>query len=176
MNYQGKLLVAHPMLNDFFHRAVIFIYQDDPRTGTAGVILNKPTRTTVQDVIGQRGITYEGSEHVYKGGPVNEGAILLLHDDNWYGSNTFQIGNTGLAITSDDIMIHKLAAHNGPNAWRMCMGLSGWHPGQLQKEINSRYGWLLCDADPTIVFAKDGERQWNLALQQCANQKINSYF
>jgi len=174
MSYQGKLLVAHPMLNDFFHRAVILIYQDD-QNGTAGLVLNKPTRITVEEVITQKGIPYSGREHVYKGGPVNEHAIIMLHEDNWYASNTTQIGK-GLAITSDDVMMQKLAMDNGPTAWRMCMGISGWHPGQLQKEINSRYGWLTCEADDSIVFAKDGERQWNLALQLCANQKIDSYF
>ena len=174
-NYEGKLLVAHPNLKDFFSRTVIFIYQDDPKHGTMGLILNKPTRIKVADIINERGLGYEGSEHVYKGGPVSENAVFLLHEDQWYGSNTMQIGNTGLAITSDTVMMEKLSTGNMPTGWRMCTGLAAWRPGQLQQEMNSVSGWLTCDADCSIVFAKDGERQWNKALQLCANQTIDQY-
>lgn len=174
-NYEGKLLVAHPNLTGFFARTVIFVYQDDPAQGTLGIVLNKPTRYTVEEVINERGLGYYGTEHVYRGGPVNESAIFLLHEDNWYSSNTMQIGNTGLAITSDSLMIEKLSMDNGPLAWRMCVGVAGWSPGQLQQEMNSIQGWLTCDANDSIVFAKDGERQWNQALQLCANQTIDSY-
>jgi putative transcriptional regulator len=174
-NFEGKLLVAHPMLNDFFHRAVIFVYQDDPKNGTAGLVLNKPTRITVNEITSERGLAYGGTEHVYKGGPVNDTAVIMLHEDQWYGSNTMQIGNSGLAITSDNVMMEKLSMGNAPLAWRMCMGIAGWSPGQLSQELNSRYGWLTCDANPSIVFAKDGERQWQKALQLCANQTIDQY-
>jgi len=174
-NYEGKLLVAHPSLTDFFSRTVIFIYQDDPKQGTLGLILNKPTRIKVADIVNEKGLGYGGTEYVYKGGPVNENAVFLLHEDNWYASNTFQIGNTGLAITSDQLMMEKLSIGDYPVGWRMCTGVAGWRPGQLQQEMNSVYGWLTCDADCSIVFAKDGERQWNKALQICANQTIDQY-
>ena len=175
-NYEGKLLVAHPNLGDFFHRSVIFIYQDDPSSGTMGLLLNKPTRIKVADIIGERGLPYGGTEHVYKGGPVNENAVFLLHEDQWYGSNTMQIGNSGLAITSDAVMMEKLSMGNYPQGWRMCTGVAAWKPGQLQQEMNSTVGWLTCDSNRSIVFDKDGDRQWNKSLQMCANQTIDSYF
>lgn len=174
-NYQGKLLVAHPMQTGFFSRAVILIYQDDPKAGTAGLVLNMPTKIRVGDIIADRGMAYGGTEYVYKGGPVSESAVIMLHEDGWYSSNTLYV-KRGLSITSDDIMMEKLSMGNSPLAWRMCMGISGWHPGQLQNEIDRQHGWLTCEADASIVFAKDGERQWNQALQMCANQTIDSYF
>lgn len=173
MNYKGKLLVAHPMLTDFFNRAVIFVYKDD-KSGTAGLVLNKPTKYTVRELIAENSLIYEGKEHIYKGGPVTEQAIFMLHTDDWYSQSTTQVGK-GLAITSDNFMIQKLSLSQKPTLWRMCAGISGWAPGQLQKEIDSQYGWLTCDADASIVFAKDGERQWNRALEMCANQTINQY-
>ena len=175
-NYEGKLLVAHPSVADWFARTVIFVYQDDTNQGTMGLVLNKPTRIKVSDIIIEKGYNYAGTEHVYKGGPVNENAVFLLHEDNWYASNTFQIGNSGLAITSDAVMMEKLSMGNYPLGWRMCTGCAGWHPGQLQQEMNSLHGWLTCDANSSIVFDQDGERQWNKALQLCANQTIDSYF
>lgn len=172
-SYQGKLLVAHPMLTDFFARSVIYIYKDDS-SGTAGLILNKPTRYTVKELLQESSLEYYGKEHVYKGGPVNEQAIFMLHTDDWYSTSTTQIGR-GLALTSDDFMIEKLSIDQTPTRWRMCAGLAGWAYGQLEKELSSKYGWLICDANASIVFAQDGERQWNRALQQCVDQTINQY-
>lgn len=175
MSYKGKLLVAHPSLTEgIFARSVIFVYQDDP-SGSMGLVLNKPTQWKVSQIIREKGLIYEGNEHIYKGGPVNEQALILLHEDDWYASNTMQIGK-GLAITSDTVMMQKLSEHNGPTHWRMFAGIAGWSPGQLKMELKSRQGWLTCDADDSIVFDKDGERQWNKAIQMCANQMINHFF
>lgn len=174
-NFTGKILVAHPMLTDFFARSVILIYQDDTKSGTSGLILNKPTQIKVSKIVEDRNLPYGGTEHIYMGGPVNKEAILMLHEDGWYSQNTMQIGN-GLAVTSDNLMVEKLSMLNTPFAWRMTLGMCGWTPGQLIRECNSQYGWLVGEADKNIVFAKDGERQWNKALQMCANQKIDSYF
>lgn len=175
VNFQGKLLVAHPNLTGFFARSLILVYQDDPQHGISGVILNKPTKVNVKQIIEDRGFGYGGTEYMYKGGPVNDQAILLTHTDEWYSSNTMQIGN-GLAITSDNPMIEKIAMNNSPMQWRMSLGMAGWHLGQLQKEISNQNGWLTCEASRAIVFDKDGERQWNTAVQACANQTIDSYF
>ena len=174
--YKGKLLVAHPMLTSgLFARSVVYIYQDDLNNGTLGLILNKPTPYKVSSLLAERNMDYLGSEHVYKGGPVNEQAIVMLHEDNWYSSNTIQTSK-GLAISSDIHMMEKLSMDNKPTEWRSFAGISAWSPGQLKAELKSSKGWLTCDADPSIVFAKDGERQWNRAVQMCANQMIDSYF
>ena len=173
MNYKGKLLVAHPMLTDFFNRAVIYVYKDD-KTGSAGLVLNKPTKYTVRELVAESSMIYHGKEHIYKGGPVTERAIFMLHTDDWYSTTTTQISK-GLAMTSDDFMIEKLSLEQKPTTWRIFAGFAGWAPGQLQQEMNSQYGWLTCEADRSIVFAKDGERQWNKALEKCATQTINQY-
>ncbi|MBT5122828.1 MAG: YqgE/AlgH family protein [Euryarchaeota archaeon] len=175
VNFQGKLLVAHPNLTGFFSRTIILIYQDDLKNGISGLVLNKPTQVTVKQIVEDRGFGYDGTEHMYKGGPLNDQAILMIHEDQWYSGNTMQIGN-GLSITSDNLMIEKMSMNNTPRQWRMSLGMAGWHPGQLQKELASKNGWLTCDASCAIVFDKDGERQWNKAVQECANQKIDSYF
>ena len=173
--FTGKLLVAHPSISDYWARSVILIYQDEPKLGISGLIINRPTRIKVSQIVKDRNLSYAGSEHLYQGGPVNDQAILMFHEDQWYSSNTMQIGN-GLAVTSDDLMVEKLSMNNTPINWRMTLGMAGWRPGQLQQESKNRFGWLVCEADNKIVFDQDGERQWNKALQMCAGQTIDSYF
>ena len=46
MSLEGKLLIAHPKVpkGTIFHRAVIYLYQDNPEQGSIGVIVNKPSK------------------------------------------------------------------------------------------------------------------------------------
>jgi len=173
-SYQGKLLVSHPNLKDgSFMHSVIFLYQDN-HNGAVGLVLNKPTVYRLDHFLLERGLDYLGLEVFYKGGPVNENAIVMLHDDDWYSSNTVQVGN-GLAITSDLVMLEKIATGNTPNQWRLFTGVSAWAPGQLSLEMKSANGWQIADPNDSIVFDQDGERQWNKAIQLCSQQLIDQY-
>ena len=63
MSYQGKVLISHPNCprDSPFYKSVIFIYQDNPRTGTLGVIVNKPSKYKVQDVCAEKNIIFKNS-------------------------------------------------------------------------------------------------------------------
>jgi putative transcriptional regulator len=173
-DYEGKLLVAHPKLTESsFACSVIYVYQHN-HAGTIGLVLNKPTTWKINDFLLSKGYSYEGGEVIYKGGPVNEQAIVMLHDDDWYSSNTMQIGN-GLAISSDVVMLEKLSTDNSPTQWRLFAGVAAWAPGQLEREMRSSLGWQVATPDRSIVFDRDGERQWNKAIQLCSQQLIDQY-
>jgi putative transcriptional regulator len=173
-NYEGKLLVAHPKLTEgVFACSVIYVYQDNA-AGTIGLVLNKPATWKIKDFLNSKGFDYIGSEVIYKGGPVNEQAIVMLHDDDWYSSNTMQIG-AGLAISSDIVMLEKISTDNISGQWRLFAGVAAWAPGQLEREMRSPLGWQVAVPDRSIVFDRDGERQWNKAIQLCSQQLIDQY-
>jgi putative transcriptional regulator len=173
-NYEGKLLVAHPKLTEgAFAYSVIYVYQDNA-SGTVGIVLNKPTSWKVKEFLASKNFDYLGSEVIYKGGPVNEQAIVLLHDNDWYSSNTMQIGS-GLAISSDVLMLDKISTSNTPAQWRLFAGVAAWAPGQLVREMHSPVGWQVATPNDSIVFDRDGERQWNKAIQLCSQQLIDQY-
>ena len=52
MNYEGKLLIAHPNhpKDSMFHKSVIYIYQDREELGSIGLMLNKPSKFTLEDL------------------------------------------------------------------------------------------------------------------------------
>ena len=58
MSLTGKLLIAHPKVpkGTIFHRAVIYLYQDNPEQGSIGVIINKPSKFKLTDVMNERGL------------------------------------------------------------------------------------------------------------------------
>lgn len=173
-NYAGKLLAAHPKLTQgIFANSVIYVYQDNP-SGTIGIVLNKPTSWKVKEFLASKNFDYMGTEVIYKGGPVNEQAMVLLHDTDWYSSNSMPVG-AGLAISSDLFMLEKLSMDNAPTQWRLFAGVAAWAPGQLHREMRSPAGWQVAIPDNSVVFDKDGERQWNNAIQLCSQQLIDQY-
>jgi len=183
MNKVGKLLIANPTMpeENSFAKTVIYIYADDER-GTTGVVLNKPSLTTVQQLCYDHKITYPSSSPmVHIGGPVNKSAMVLLHTDDWNSQNTAHAGNN-LLISSDKLMMLKMSQGNEPIYWRMLVGLSCWAPGQLDMEIRGQFPyskehqWLTADPSEDIIFGYDGEEQWNKALELCSQQTIDQWF
>lgn len=180
MNYHGRLIVAHPRLtSSFFQHSVIYIYEDTPQ-GSQGLMLNKSSNFPVSNVFKAQGYDLLSEQRIYKGGPVHEKALSLLHSSEWYSSNTTPAGNYN--ITSDELMIEKMSMGNAPVLWRMVSGICGWAPGQLHAEINGKKpfnsdkGWLTLTPTDSIMFEYDGEEQWQKAVQMSSTQMVNHFF
>jgi len=184
MNKVGKILVANPLMpqTNPFAKSVIYIYQDDAVQGTNGLVLNKQSNHTLQELCADHNVIYpEDRSKIYLGGPVNPSAMVLLHSDEWQSKNTAHAGKN-LNISSDKFMFIKMATGNLPVYWRMHVGMSGWAPGQLDREINGvfpynkSHKWLTIEADDDIIFNYDGEEQWNKALEKCSQTMFDQYF
>lgn len=175
MSRQGQLLVAHPNLGDnTFKHSVVYVTEDH-EGGTVGLMLNRPTEYSLREIMHTKGLELAGTDRVvYKGGPVNPTAVVMLHTDDWYSSNTMVV-QPGVAISSDNFMIEKLALENAPSSWRIVLGVSGWAPGQLDREID-RGDWLQVATDPEILWGYDGEKQWRKSLDLCSQQMLAQYF
>jgi|TARA_B110000977_G_scaffold115416_1_gene149152 putative transcriptional regulator len=181
----GKLLIAHPTLPEDspFSKTVIYVYQENPLTGAVGIVLNKPGNKSIQQ------LCYEHNVHDYPhmqpkihyGGPVNPGAMVMLHTDEWNSQNTAEAGRN-LRISSDRLMLHKIAAGDEPIYWRICLGICTWQPGQLDMELKGQFPysqhnrWLTAVPDDNIVFVYDQEDQWVAAVDACSQQTIEHFF
>src|SRR5437588_8035871 len=74
----GQLLIASPaILDPNFRRTVVFVtaHTDD---GAVGLILNRPSETTVAEVVPQLGTVTGADEPVFVGGPVNPNGVAVL--------------------------------------------------------------------------------------------------
>jgi len=178
----GKLLIAHPMFppQNPFAKTVIYIYQDDSVNGTVGVVLNRPSQTTVAQLAAQNGHSFfDTTKMVQMGGPVNKNSLIMLHTDDWHSSNTAFAGDK-LRISSDTFMLEKMSdGSDQPAYWKLFIGTSTWMVGQLQAEIDRPIGngtWLECKADEAIIFMLNGDTLWNTALEMYSQQTIDHYF
>ena len=174
MDYTGKLLVAMPQLNDpIFASSVVLIYEDT-KVGTAGLVLNKPSNFSLVELARLNNYEYLGPEMLYKGGPVNDQAIIMLHSDEWYCESTMQFGQ-GLAITSDKMMLEKVVTGNSPDYFRIFSGVSAWQKGQLNFEIK-RKSWMITDWNIDVVFGTDKQHQYQSAINLCSRDAFSSFF
>ena len=179
--YEGKVLVAHPNLESpFFKKSVIFIYEDIQGKGAQGIILNKPSRFPVKQIFHSNGYEVDFPEVVHRGGPIGEKAVSLFHSGEWTSANTYPIG--AYSISSDEFMIEKMSTGDHPLYWRMCGGVCGWGPGQLQAEVEGSLphtrnkGWLTIPTNDRILFEYDGDEQWVQALNLASQQMVDLYF
>ena len=145
----GSLLVATPDLADpNFHRSVVLLLQHTAE-GAMGVILNKPTSTTVDavwDEISQ--VECECQDPVFCGGPV-EGPLMAIHEHGEFSENRII---EGVSFSTRREILHALVMQN-QFRFRIFTDYSGWGPGQLDLEIEHG-GWLILPANDERVFGQ----------------------
>lgn len=176
MIYDRRLFVSHPKLSQgLFSFSVIYVYQHDS-SGSLGLILNKTSKSTVKSFMEKRKLAWEGSEKIHLGGPLNERAVLMLHEQEWTTQNTTPIG-LGLSLSSDDYMLEKMSTRMAPDNWRMFFGYCAWGPGQLEREVFAPYGWQITDIRfVEDFFMYDGKEQWEYSLASCGKTVLDTCF
>ena len=182
MSRAGQILVSHPMLTaaDPFNQTVIYIFQDTPE-GTQGLVLNRPMNMRMGDVAHQNGINWNCANHLYAGGPVNKSGLYMLHSDEWATSNSMKLPKH-LCLSSDKVMLERLAHGDTPAYWRCFVGTAAWIPGQLERELLAKYpyttqhSWLTLESTDAILFEYDLKEQWEKAVALSSQQMFNQYF
>lgn len=166
----GKLLLAMPSIGDpRFDHAVIYICAHD-ENGAMGLGINEHAPGLSFDkVLEQLGVSSEEKidfstlpQHVMHGGPVDTGRGFLLHPSNFNQAETISVDdNFGVTGTLD--ALNDIACGQGPDDFLFILGYAGWSAGQLEDELKHN-AWLVCDADPAIIFHPDITEKWDMAM------------
>jgi len=165
-NLTGQFLIAMPgLMGDPFHRAVCFLCQYDQQ-GALGLVVNHPAKILLGDILQATEMDVANEEiaatPVFLGGPVNPERCLVMHQPvgNW--AATLQVSDE-VGITGSADVLEAIAAGQGPEQFFICLGYSGWGPGQLDDEI-LRNDWLTSSADESIMFRVPVGDRWRAAL------------
>ena len=159
---QGYLLIASPHLRDpNFLRTVVLMVQHNDQ-GALGVILNRPTNTTMREAWDQVSDTpCEREETLYHGGPC-EGPLMAVHSH--LGASQIEV-SPGIYFSTDRDDVATLVQQNDDPA-KFFVGCSGWGPGQIERETKTG-SWLTIPATCEQVF-RDNEDQWAHLTNQIA--------
>lgn len=165
MDILGKMLVAPPHIeHEFFENAVILITERHVE-GTVGVLLNTPSKVSVNEFAQRNGVLVDQPDTVHVGGIVTPTAITMLHTNDWWCSNTLKV-NDQFSISSSKDILTKMAKNDVPDKWRLFAGVCFWKVGLLEEEIDDR--WLVVTPTNQLIFNYNGQFQWAKSIEQAA--------
>jgi putative transcriptional regulator len=158
---KGQLLVAAPALVDPNFKRTVVLVGEHTDEGALGVVLNRPSETTVGEALPELTAVVGGPEPVYVGGPVQPSAIVVIadfEDPERAGSLVLEsVGFLPAEVDPDELGDVRRA--------RVFAGYAGWGPGQLDGELEEE-SWIVEPALPEDVFSDDPDELWSGVLRR----------
>jgi putative transcriptional regulator len=153
---RGKLLIASPSLVDpNFARSVVLITEHGDE-GAMGIVLNRPTETSVDDAVPELSSIAGGEEPIYVGGPVATGSVLAVAElDDPGDASELLFGAIGFVQEPDVPVVRG----------RVFLGYAGWSAGQLESELEEE-SWLVLPAEADDLFSNDPDGLWSSVLRR----------
>ena len=159
---KGQLLFSTPALFDPSFRRTVVLLGEHSDEGAMGLVLNRPSETTVGDAVPDLGEVAGFDTPVYIGGPVQPEAVLVLAEfDDASAAAALVVGDVGFARADGDLYILGAATRRA----RVFAGYSGWASGQLESELEES-SWLVEPADGVDLFPEPGEDMFGSVLRR----------
>jgi len=177
----GLLLVASPELVDPPFRRTVVLLLAHGDEGSVGVVLNRPSETSVQTVLPawERWVTRPRA--MYYGGPVATSSALCVGvrragSSQPLGSMQDEIDalldpvGPPLARVSGELVLVDLEAEpqrtvEALRGVRIYAGHAGWSPGQLDAEI-TQGSWYVLASDSDDILIDAGVDLWFRVLRR----------
>ncbi|MGZ4167143.1 MAG: YqgE/AlgH family protein [Solirubrobacteraceae bacterium] len=156
---RGQLLIAGPGLVDpNFWRTVVLVVEHSDE-GALGLVLNRPSETTVGEAVSELEQLLEADDPLYVGGPVQPSALIVLAE--------FNQPREAALIAFEDVGVLASGAQEDPELsvrrGRAFVGHAGWGPGQLDDEVE-RGDWILEPAQREDAFTGAPLELWSEVL------------
>jgi putative transcriptional regulator len=160
---KGHLLVATTeLLDPNFVRTVVLLF-DHTKEGAAGVVLNRPTETTVSDISEQLfEERVEWESFLYLGGPV-PGPLMVLHQVEDLADRPLL---EGVYSTLDSTKIRAIVERR-PEPCLFIAQYAGWGVEQLEAEI-AEGSWYVVPATVDHVFQPNSQvgELWDVTIKE----------
>ncbi|MDT8441146.1 MAG: YqgE/AlgH family protein [Desulfuromonadales bacterium] len=155
----GTFLVARDGLPDpRFNKSVILLIQHDDG-GSAGLIVNRPSRLPLADLLGDQP-DYAGLDGLLSyGGPVASNSLLALARVDEQAPTPSSKVFDSLYVTGIVELADWLARDGATMRYRVFSGYAGWAPGQLAVEL-ARGDWRVLPADINSIFSARVDDLW----------------
>lgn len=152
----GQLLLASPALADPNFRRTVVLVGVHNEDGAMGVVLNRPSETTVAEAVPQLEPAVDDEELVFVGGPVQPSSVVLLAEFlDPASAALIVLGRIGFPSSGTDVDgLTEATARR-----RVFAGYAGWGGGQLDEEL-AQGDWITHPAVPGDVFSESPEELW----------------
>lgn len=157
---RGQVLIAGPSLLDpNFWRTIVLVVEHS-EDGALGLVLNRPSETTVGEAVQELDELIDSEEPLFIGGPVQPSAVIVLAQ--------FEDPGDAALMAFDDIGVLGTGSSPSETAagvrrGRAFVGHAGWGPGQLDDELE-RGDWILEPARREDAFSSAPRDLWSEVL------------
>jgi putative transcriptional regulator len=153
----GRILIADKDLHDpNFEHTVILLLSYDEDQGAGGVILNRPSETSVSEALKEYPEARGHLDSAYEGGPVETKRVLALLHSKTKVEDADELVPGVYSVGTTKLLRNALA---GKLDIRVFAGYAGWGPGQLEAEVDAG-AWHIGRGVATTVFDDDPESLW----------------
>jgi putative transcriptional regulator len=156
---KGRFLVASERLNkSFFSRTVILLVDYSP-LGATGLIINKPTKAGLSQLIPELENTRISGDIIYGGGPVGLNNLMMLIRAEKKPVDSVPVFQDIYFSGSMSTLKGLVEDGKGSMRFRAYAGYAGWSPGQLESEI-LRGSWYVMEGEANMVFDESPSEIW----------------
>lgn len=164
----GSFLIAAGHLRDpNFYRSVVLLLDHNDQ-GAMGLIINRPSATTIARALAQHGPVSGGDDPVFFGGPVEPTSLFILHNCLTLGKSDQEVA-PGIFLAGSEDSFEKVVRDGKkpetPVRFRLISGYAGWGEGQLEGEI-ARGDWYTLPADGTLILEDDPYGTWEVCMRR----------
>lgn len=167
-SFAGKLLIAMPNLADpNFWRSVVLLGVHSGDEGAFGLIVNRRLDVDMREILSELGeeTADEALPGVFAGGPVQPSHGFVLFERGEIAANVEDIAVSEDIVLSGSIeTLTRLARGSARSRYFLLLGYAGWHPGQLEREIEEN-SWVIAPLEPSLLFDVPVEERWSEALR-----------
>jgi putative transcriptional regulator len=163
---RGQLLIASPALFDPNFRRTVVLVTEHGEEGAMGLVLNRPSDTTVSEGAPPLEDLVDPGAKVLVGGPVEPAAVTVLAEfEDPDDSASVVLGDIGFVRADAELDELTSAMRRA----RVFAGYCGWSAGQLEDELEED-SWIVEPPEPDDVFAEDPEALWSTVLRRKGGQ------
>ena len=165
-------LVATPQMGDpIFGGSVIMMIPTIDAPLLAGVIVNKPTTTSPQEVLPHFPALKNGPNSAYFGGPVDNGQSIVALRSSHPPAKALHVFDD-VYVSADADTIAQIIKDNSDGAnLRIFLGRAQWLNEQLHTEIMEG-AWYVVPADAAQVFDADPTHLWRKLIERGELQEV----
>jgi len=169
---KGTLLLSEPFMDDPNFKRTVILITEHAKDGTLGLILNRPTIFTVNQMIGN---FPHISAFMNYGGPIDPDRLNFLHNYPDIIADAYEIipdlyWNGNFDNLKENIKNKKIQPQN----ILFFSGYAGWEYEQLREEMNDN-SWIVCNEYDGVLKAH--KYMWKEILQKMGgiNKLIAEY-
>ncbi len=160
---RGRVLIAEPLMDEFYFGRSVILLADHNDEGTFGLVMNKPTGTTLNEILPD---FPDFPAPVFIGGPVQTDNLYFIHTLGNEVPDSSEI-LPGIYWGGDLEIVKELLKLGliGKDQIRFFLGYAGWSPSQLDEELKNN-AWVVSETNLRSLLKTKSDKMWNNYLQR----------